>query len=121
LLPLRNAQRRFEGALALVNPVETEKRDTLEATKLRVPPTVACFILHRQPLSRRGKRSSVLALQCHRLGQADKPVGTKGHAGLAGKPRPQADDRLLERSLRAQRGATEELRWPRESEPLLRS
>src|SRR6476660_3005237 len=73
LLPLRDAQRRFEGALALVKSVETEERDTFEAMKLRVPPTVACIILLLQPIFRRGKRSSVLTLHCHCRGQAGQP------------------------------------------------
>ena len=54
-----NVQRRFEGALALVKPVETEESDAFEAMKLRVPPTVACIILLLQPISRRGNRTSV--------------------------------------------------------------
>ena len=74
--------------------------------KLSIPPTIACSILHFEPISRRCKSTFVLTRQCHRRGQASKPVGTKSpHAVLAGKPCAQAGNRLLERSLRAQRGS----------------
>jgi hypothetical protein len=120
LLPLRNAQRRFEGALALVKPVETEERDPFEAMEFRRPTTVAGFILHLEPVSRRGKRGPVLAPPRRRLGQAGKPVRTKvQRAAPAGKPRAQAGDRFLVRSLLAQRGTAQQLRFKYESEPLL--
>ena len=40
LLPSRDAQCLFEGALALFEPVETEERDAFEAMKLRLPPAL---------------------------------------------------------------------------------
>ena len=64
----------------------------------------------------------MLALPRHRFGQAGKPVRTKPHrADPAGKPLAQAGDSLLERSLRAQRGAAQEPRFHHEPKPLLRS
>jgi hypothetical protein len=46
---LRNAERPFEGGLALFEPVETEQRDAFEAMKFRLPLAPARLLLLLQP------------------------------------------------------------------------
>jgi hypothetical protein len=55
-----------------------------------------------------------------RFGQAGKSIGAKLYrAEPAGEPLTQAGDRLLERSLRAQRGTAQEPRFHDEAKSLL--
>jgi len=115
-----DAQRFFEGALALFDAVETEEGDAFEAMKLCVPLPGSCFLLRLYPLPHRGERRRVLTLPRQRLGQPGKAVGAKHHrAEPAGKRIAQAGDRLVERTLRDQRGAAKEPRFHHEPEPLL--
>src|SRR5712671_1995902 len=74
-----DAQRFFEGALALFDAVETVEGDAFEAMKLCVPLPSSCFLLRLYPLPHRGERRPVLALPRQRFGQPGKAVGAKHH------------------------------------------
>src|SRR5262249_57502182 len=62
LLPARNAERLFEGALGLVKPLEAEERDAFEAVKLRLPQKLTRFLLRLHSLPHRGDGRPVLTL-----------------------------------------------------------
>ena len=64
LLRSRDAQRLLEGALRLIEPVETQERYTCKAPKLRLPPAAARFFPDLQSLPRHGEGRLVLALPC---------------------------------------------------------
>src|ERR1700751_3845753 len=119
LLP-RDAQRLFEGDLALFEPVETDERNAFETMKFRSPPQGSRFRLHLRPLPRRSDNRAVLTLAYQGLGQLGESVRPKRYrAQPAGKRIAQARDRLIERAVRAQRGAAQEPRFHHKPEPLL--
>jgi hypothetical protein len=105
LLAPRDAQCLFEDVLGFFEPVETEQRNPLDATKLGLPLAVTGFLLDFQALHCRVKSRSILSLPRQRFCQMSNAVEAKQQgAQTTGEPLAQTDDSVLQRPQRAQRG-----------------